>query len=256
MVRERNRTGPLATLTLWRRRPAQRHLTVVPRLTDTPGTPLDLTNQLSPTAIVLVAASAEAAAAAAAMRAANASTYSLRIRRTMVPPRRGPGAAVRRVPPRSVLVGVEHVPARHRHAERSQRVLHADRVAVGGEHVRKPLVDLRRLVRAAAHHDDALLSQALLHLWPVDHSGPNDPLRPDLAHLATRMLGARLALVGLGRYGERAVALAALVDGAPLHAARRLRAAHHPARAMHGRVEGVFRLGRLGALEDHGVLPH
>ena len=46
---------------------------------------------------------------------------------------------------------------------------------------RKALVDLRRLVRAAAHEDDSLLAQARLHGRPVDHARLHLLLDPDLA---------------------------------------------------------------------------
>ena len=49
-----------------------------------------------------------------------------------------------------VLIGIEHLRARHGDADRAERVQDADLVAVGGEHVRQALVDLGRLVRAAA----------------------------------------------------------------------------------------------------------
>ena len=61
-----------------------------------------------------------------------------------------------------------HVATCHRDAERTERVLHADRVAMRGEHIRQALVHLRRLIGTAADEDDALLAQSRLDRRPVD----------------------------------------------------------------------------------------
>src|SRR5262245_1320872 len=144
----------------------------------------------------------------------------------------------------SVLVRVVHVAARHRDTERSQAVLHTDRVAVGGEDVRQALVHLRGLVGAAADQDDALLAESSLHRRPVDETGLHLLLHPHLLDAGLRMIGADALLRHARRRAdaidvEDAIAVA-VPAGIPLHAtdpARSLRAAHHAAGAMHGRVE-------------------
>src|SRR6266542_4670053 len=80
---------------------------------------------------------------------------------------------------RLVLERVVDLSAGHGDAERAELVLHPDRVAVRGEHLRQALVDLRRLVRPAADQDDALGAQASLHSRPVDHAGLDLLLDPD-----------------------------------------------------------------------------
>jgi hypothetical protein len=55
-------------------------------------------------------------------------------------------------------VWVEDVASGHRHAERAQRVLDADRAGVRREDVREPLVDLWGLVGTTADQDDPLLA--------------------------------------------------------------------------------------------------
>src|SRR5438045_473985 len=64
LVGEVNLLGPDLTATLWARLPPHFHVTVVPFFTVTVGTPDGLTNQLSPTLTVLVAASAGIASTA------------------------------------------------------------------------------------------------------------------------------------------------------------------------------------------------
>src|SRR5262245_15444939 len=122
----------------------------------------------------------------------------------------------------SVLVRVVHVAARHGDAERAERVLDPDRVAVRGEDVRQALVHLRRLVGTAADQDDALLAQARLDGRPVDHARPYDLLGPPLAQLRVRVVRAGLARVALGRDRELAVPHRAREHRLATHAAGRL----------------------------------
>src|SRR6185312_619469 len=101
------------------------------------------------------------------------------------PPRRG-----RHGTPGLVLVRIVYVAAGHRDSERSERVLDAHRVTVGGEDLRQALVHLRRLVRAAADEHDSLLAQACLYRRPVDETGLDLLLHPDLRQAGHRVIRA------------------------------------------------------------------
>src|SRR5438093_10765384 len=168
-----------------------------------------------------------------------------------------------RRPPRSTLFpyttlfrSVVHVAAGHGDAERAQRVLHPDRVAVGGEHLRQALVHLRGLVRTTADQHDALLAQAGLHGRPVDYARADDLLRLPLPHLRGRVVRAGLARVALGRNREVTVPHRACVHSLAAHAARGLRAAHHAAGAVHRREERLLVLAGLDTLEDDRLVAH
>src|SRR5205807_6646731 len=137
-----------------------------------------------------------------------------------------------------------HVAAGHRDAQRSERVLDAHRVAVGGEHLRQALVHLRRLVRTAACEHDALLAQPRLNCRPVDKAGLDLLLYPDLHHGRLGMIRTDTLLRNTGRRADAvdvedavAVAMPTDITLAPPDATCRLRAAHHAAGAVHGRVE-------------------
>src|SRR5436190_23632635 len=85
-----------------------------------------------------------------------------------------------------VLVRVVDVASSHRHAQRTQRVLDADRAGVRVEDVRKSLVDLRCLVGSATDQDDPLLTQTGTHGVPVHDAGADELLGAQLAHLGAR----------------------------------------------------------------------
>src|SRR5689334_17257053 len=88
------------------------------------------------------------------------------------------------------------------------------------EHVSETAIGLRRLVDIAADEMHALLPQPCLHPFVADA-----PLAEDLTGLAVALA------LGLG-------------------------ARHHPAGAVHGRVEALGCCLALNAFEDHGVVTH
>src|SRR5207247_10753179 len=94
--------------------------------------------------------------------------------------------------------------------------------------------------------------QPRLHGRPVDHAGLDLLLHPDLLQAGVRMVGADTVAL------ENAVAVAVAADPtlAPTHAARRLGAAHHPTRAVHGREERLLGVGARNALENHRLVAH
>src|SRR5881275_3268216 len=125
----------------------------------------------------------------------------------------------------SVLVGIELLGPRHHHDERMQDVQHLHGRPLRREDLGEPAVHVRAFVRAAAAQHDALLRHPLEHHLTRNGAGLRD--------LAT----------------ARALP-------------RRGRAAHHPTRAVHRRIQRarlqVPHLGRVrrDALDDHGVVTH
>src|SRR5262249_54750593 len=144
----------------------------------------------------------------------------------------------------------------HRHAQRAERVLDADRAGVGLEDLRKALVGLRCLVGPAADQDDALVAKLGTDCVPVNAAGADELLGVDLPHLGVRMVRTPFAVVVPGRHRPGAIAHGALVHLAASYAARGLRSAHHPAGPEDGRVERLLRALSLETLEDDRVLAH
>ncbi len=102
-------------------------------------------------------------------------------------------------------------------------MLHLDRAGVLGEHVGEAAIGLRRLVEVAADEVHALVAQPRLHLVVAHAAGLADALA-----------------------GRRILA----------RAAARLGARHHPAGAVHRRVEARRRRLARDAAQDHGVVAH
>src|ERR1700761_8224741 len=121
------------------------------------------------------------------------------------------------------------------------------------EDVREALVDLGRLVGAAADQHDALLAQAYLNGRPVDLARLELLLDPRLHHSRTGVL--RAACVGRLEQPV-AVAVAARPTLATPDAPGRLRAAHHAAGAVDGREQRLGCLGGPDAVEDHRLVAH
>src|SRR5204863_3822616 len=119
------------------------------------------------------------------------------------------------------------------------------------------------LVGAAAEDHDALLAQARPHRRPVDLAGLQLLVHPDLLQARLRVVRAHALLRDARGRADAvdvedtlAVADAARVPLAPADAARRLRAAHHAARAVDRREERLLVARRGDALEDDGVVAH
>src|SRR5882757_7616751 len=127
-----------------------------------------------------------------------------------------------------VLERVELVLARHGDSERTQRVLHPDRTAVLGQHLRQPAIGHRAFIEVGAHQRHAA------RLQPGVHLGPREP---PLGLLATeqapravhRRVQRSLRLLAVDAFNDDRVIAHRAADEATLAGeCRRCALAHHP----------------------------